>query len=355
MYTRKVQTVGSGTYTVSLPKDWARSAGIDAGDTVNLHTHIDGTLALQAEEREDETPGRTTMRVGPDDVTSLERTIRAAYAAGTKEIRLEATDGFTAEQRRVVDRVARTLTGVSVTEESESKLTVRTLLDTEEVSVRQSVRQLAFVALSMHRDATAVLTAGTGSGTVADRNEQVDRLYAMIDRSFARGLARLDEVDSLGLTRPELFELWATTRELERVADHAGGIETAAGRIADSIDASVTEEIREIAQRAREVVTDAVDVVLGDSDAETARQALDARDRLREDIGSFERRLDASSADESQLELVLERLRRTAEHGGTVAEYGLRHAIYRGELSEPSLVPNHAEDSERESHASTGG
>lgn len=208
METRKIQTVGGGTYTVSLPKEWAEAQDIDTGDTVNLHTHIDGILALQAREYEDGASGRVAIRVAHDEATSLERTLRAAYAVGAKEVQLDSSDDFTTDQRRVVDQVARNLTGVSVTEESESKITVRTLLNTDEVSVRQSVRQLKFVALSMHRDATAAVTGNANPGNLADRDDQADRLYAMIDRSFARGLARLDEVDALGLTRSELFELW---------------------------------------------------------------------------------------------------------------------------------------------------
>jgi phosphate uptake regulator len=355
METRKIQTVGGGTYTVSLPKDWAESQDIETGDIINLHTHIDGVLSLQARECENDAPEEVAVRVAHDEVEPLERTLRAAYAVGAKEVHIHASDGFTTEQRRIVDRVTRNLTGASVTQESESKLTVRTLLDTEEVSVRQSVRQLKFVALSMHRDATAAVTEDTNSGTLADQDDQADRLYAMIDRSFARGLARLDEVDALGLTRSELFELWGTTRELERIADHAEGIATAATGLDDAIDESTMEEIREIAQRARTIVADAVSVSIGDADVETAQEALTARDEFREDIATFECRLAESSNDDTQLRPVLDRLRRTAEHGGNIAEFGLRHAIRHGELRESSKVDTDTNASAQTSHNSTGG
>ncbi len=355
METRKIQTVSSGTYTVSLPKEWAESQDITAGDTVSLHTHIDGVLALQAQECADDTPERIAIQVAHADAEPLERTLRAAYAVGAKEVRLEAVDRFTTDQRRIVDQVARNLTGVSVTAESESTITVRTLLDTEEVSVRQSVCQLKFVALSMHRDATAAVTEDTDPGNLADRDDQADRLYAMIDWSFARGLARLGEVDALGLTRPELFELWGTTRELERVADHAEGIATVAAEIDVAVDDSIKNDLREVAATAREIVADAVSVIVGDVSVETAQQALTARDRVREEIATLERRLGESSNEGTQLGPVLDRLRRTAEHGGNIAEFGLRHAIRHGELTEPPQEAANAEDSTRESHASTGG
>lgn len=334
MDTRKIQCVGGGTYTVSLPKEWAESQDIAAGDTINLHTHIDGVLVIQAQECEEEVPRQITVPVDQDNPHSLERTLRAAYAVGAKEVKLNATEMFTTEQRRVVDQVSRNLPGVSVVEESDTEITVRTLLNTDEVSVRQSVRQLKFVALSMHRDATAALTGDANPGNLADRDDQADRLYAMIDRSFARGLARLDEVDALGATRPELFELWATTRELERIADHAEGIATVATEIDDSVNQSTINKVCEIAQKAREIITDAVSVIVGDMDVETAQQALSDRDQVREEITMFERQLAESSNEGPHLSPVLDRLRRTAEHGGNIAEFGLQHAIRHGDLTE---------------------
>lgn len=199
------------------------------------------------------------------------------------------------------------------------------------------------------------MTEDTNPRKLADRDDPADRLHAMIDRSFARGLARLDEVDALGVTRPELFELWAATRELERVADHAEGIATVATAIDDAVEDSTRDEVRDIAQMAREIVTDAVSVIVGDTDAETARQALTDRNQVREQITTVECHVEESSEGGSQLRPVLDRLRRTAEHGGNIAELGLRHAIRHGDLTEPTQDSGEQDDRDQKSHASTGG
>ncbi|WP_242493374.1 AbrB/MazE/SpoVT family DNA-binding domain-containing protein, partial [Haloarcula hispanica] len=182
METRKIQTVGGGTYTVSLPKEWAESENCTAGTTVNLHTHIDGLLVIQTPESQTTARNRVELEAGTDDPAEIEQLLRAAYAAGVESVVLEVPDGYTDEQLRAIERVTRNLTGVTVAEETETQVTVQTLLDAGEVSVRQSVRQLQFVALSMHRDAMAALTTGTTSDRWADRDEQADRLHAMIDR-----------------------------------------------------------------------------------------------------------------------------------------------------------------------------
>lgn len=341
MEKRKIQEVGGGTYTVSLPLEWAKSEGLTQGTAVNLHTHLDGILVIQPQESENDPAARVEIRVDRPTPESLEQTLRAAYATGAKEVVPHGPELFRTDQHRAVDNVARNLAGTSVVEESESKITVRILLDASEVSVVQSVRQLAFVALSMHREATAALTDGAQSGGFDERDDQADRLYALIERSFSRALARLDEVDALGLTRPELFDLWSTTRELERVADHAEGIATLATDEAPLAESAV-DAVQDRASRARSIVEGGVGVVVGDAGVETAREALAVRDGVCDDITADDRFPTASSGVDERpglVTFVMKDLHRTARHGGNIAELGLRSAIRRDELPSPSPLP----------------
>jgi len=346
METRKIQLVGGGTYTVSLPKEWAESKGWAAGTPVNLHTHIDGVLVIQPAESRTAPRNRVTLEVGTDDPAEIEQFLRAAYAAGLQSVVLELSDGYTNEQYQAVERVTRNLTGVTVAEETDSQVTVQTLLDAGEVSVRQSVRQLQFIASSMHRDAMAALTSGTISDQWADRDEQADRLYAMIDRYFERGLARLDEIDALGLTRPELFSLWVTANELERVADHAERI----GIIADQLNAqpsdAIVTDLNDIAQDVRTVIENAVRVIIGDARVATARQTLDDRQAVQERIAGLDQQLFESGDADYRLTRVLDSLSRTAEHGGNIAEFGLRIAVRNGALSDASTGTDDADISD---------
>jgi len=336
MDTRKIQSVGGGTYTVSLPKEWGAEQGVAPGDVVNVHWHLDDVLAIQTRERDSTDHTESVVRIARDETDRLEGVLRAAYAAGIKELTLVAATEFSTAQRRLVDAVAKKLTGVSVVEASETEITVQVLLNREEVSVSQSVRQLKFVALSMHETAIESLTADSAATHLTTRDDQADRLYAMIDRSFRRALWRLDEVDALGYSRPELFELWATTRELERVADHAEGIATTIPAVDGSVPESALEELRTFGREARSIVADGVAVIVGDAGAETAHETLRARDDLCEAIGHAVD--DGSMSDAAQLRPVSHRVRRTAEHGGNIAELGLQNAVRHGELTAPKPV-----------------
>lgn len=138
-------------------------------------------------------------------------------------------------------------------------------------------------------------------------------------------------VDALGLTRPELFELRTTARELERVADHAeriGGLTAEEGPLADPH----ADELGGVARTARGVVDDAVSAVVADSGSEAAHRAPDARDALREDCAAFDRRPFEAPDAAYRLARAIDSLRRTAEHGGNVAELALRAAVRRKAL-----------------------
>ncbi|MEZ3163027.1 hypothetical protein ABNG03_01425 [Halorubrum sp. RMP-47] len=216
---------------------------------------------------------------------------------------------------------------MSVAAESETATTVRIMLDSGEVSVSQSLRQLAFTVRSIHCDAVEALATAPDASPIGSRDGHVDRLAAMIDRSVSRGMADLREVDALGTTRPALFESWTAMRELCRFREAAAEV----GRAAASLDGPPAEPRlktrRDVGRAVREVVADGVSVALGDAGANVARAALEGLRRIRDELDA----LDRAGADAAELRRASRALRRTADRGGDVTEIGLRRAVRRRE------------------------
>ncbi|WP_227380963.1 phosphate uptake regulator PhoU [Haladaptatus halobius] len=333
MKSRKIQKIGSGTFTVSLPPEWAKSENLSQGSIVDLHTHIDGGLVIQPRANENDLTEQVTIEVAHNDGKYITHLMQAAYTAGFDKVTLVAQESFTNAHRQAVNEAVSILSGVTISTESQTRITVQILLDPKEISVRQLVRQLKVVALSMHRNATATLSNEKTAASLADRDDYADRLYTLIDRSFERALLRLDEIDALGLTRTELFELWVTARELERIADHAEHISEITAEFDNLAKVTYTSEFQQIAQMARDIVEDAVSSILGDTDVNTAYRALTVRDQVREEAAALDRRLFEASSADYRLALVLNSLRRTAEQGGNIAERELQAVIRRGDIA----------------------
>lgn len=327
METRKIQEVGGGTFTVSLPRDWAQAEGIGQGDVVDLHTHIDGVLIVQTRDRETDPTGEITIELNGTDADQIRQFLWAAYTAGYTEITLTTQNAFTSSQRRVADEVTNVLAGATVATTAEQEMTIQVLLDPEEISVRQLVRQLSFVAISMQREAMDAVSDERPELDLADRDDQADRLFGMIERSFTRALARLSEVDSLGETRSELFELWSTARDLERVADHAERINTIACGFDHPPDKDHLTALQQLAGQAQNVVDIAVRGIVDDEGIETVCEALKLRTDVREEAGKLDRRLFGDVTADYRLARLLDSVQRTAEHGGNIAEQGLQRGI----------------------------
>ena len=162
MERRKLQQVGGGTYTVSVPKEWAEAQSLSTGSMIHIYPRTDGSLVVRTEETERGSLTETDVRIESDDSAAVKAEFSGAHAAGFDTVSVETSESFTEGERHAIEEATRGLIGMEVTEEGEAGITVRNLLDASEFSVRQSVVQLQFVALSALRRATTALVEDDG-------------------------------------------------------------------------------------------------------------------------------------------------------------------------------------------------
>jgi phosphate uptake regulator len=333
METRKLQRVGGGTYTVSIPKQWATTHGLEAGTAVNLYTHLDGSIVVRSHAKDGGNLATVRIEVDGEGPDRVRRALRAAQAVGFESVTLVSDVPFTAEERRAVNAMVRGLVGTEVVDERDDELTVRNLLDASDVSVRQSVVQLQFVALSIHRRATASLTAANDEAydQLRERESEADRLFEMVSRHFTRALISLEEVDRLGTTRPELFDYYETARQLRALASQGVGIARATRRLSEPLPDAVADDVSAVADATRTVVEDASGAVLDAGDAESVHRVFDARDEARARVDALDERLTDEWIDclgDAAVAIAVARtvdsLARTLDHGAAVADVALR-------------------------------
>jgi phosphate uptake regulator len=334
METRKLQEVGGGTFTVSIPKEWAKRHGFEVGMELQLYTHRDGSILVRSSAADVECLDEATIEI--DDVDdgseAVRRAVRTAHAVGFETITLRRAEGFSDAERRAARSAVRGLVGTNVFSESDAEITIRHLLDTASVSVRQSVVQLRYAVVSLLRDATeALLDAADARSRIRDRADEARRSAEMVTRHFSRSLVSHAELDALGVSRPELFAYYAIARDLETVADQAVGLAGVGETLSEPLADEPAADVRSVTDDVALAVDDAVTAVL-DGDGAMTRRARARCEDAETGIESIERRLydgaiAGSTAAAVGLSDALTRLERAVDCARSTAETAAGAAI----------------------------
>ncbi|MFC7081853.1 phosphate signaling complex PhoU family protein [Halorussus caseinilyticus] len=326
---RKVQSVGGSSFTVSLPKEWATDHGLEAGNEVFLYPHEDGTLILRTCERSD---GTTAPDLSVDDLSEdrLPWVVYALYVAGEDRFTLRTTDRFTSAERRAITTAGNDLVGLEVDDESTDAVTFRSMRRSERLSVGQTVLNLRYVALSMHRSATNALFDADSDRAreVLQQPEDVDRQFALVSRCVERRIGLPRGPNRPNVDRRTALDYYAIARELEGVASCAERIAAVALELDDPPTGTAESELADYARRSRTVVERAVEATINGREPETAYDALDRCETLAEDFDLLERpSYDADEIDSYYAALLFDALDRTADHGGRIAERALKMGL----------------------------
>lgn len=332
METRKIQEVGGGTFTVSLPKEWTTDHGFEAGMELRLYTHRDGSILLRSSDADVACLEESVVEIDGSDTEAAARAVRAAHMVGFEMITLRRTGTFTEAERKAVRSTVRELVGTNILTESDAEITIGHLLDTSSASVRQSVIQLQYVVTSLLRDAAeAFADAADTHPRIRDRAAEARRSAGMITRHFSRSLISYAEIDMLGVSRPELFAYYEIARHLETVTDQSVRIVNTGENLPEPPSEKATANVRTVVDDVVSAVDDAVTAVL-DGDLTKVQQARDRSDDAIERIELTEQRLyDGSVPDPVAtavaLSTTLTHLRRAANCGCSMADVAARTTI----------------------------
>ena len=333
METRKLQEVGGGTFTVSIPRGWATSHGFEVGMELQLYTHRDGSILVRSSEMDVGCLDEATIDVSGEGTEAVARAIRTAHAVGFETITLRRRDRFSDAESNAVRSTVQRLVGMNILSETDTEITIGHLLDTSSVSVCQSIVQLQYVVVSLLRDATeAFVDAADTHARIRDRADEARRSAEMVTRHFSRSLVSHAELDALDVSRPELFTYYALAQRLKTVADQAVRIANTGEKLPEPPAETVATDACAVADDVADGVDDAVTAAL-DGDMENVRRARDRCDDATGGIEAIERRLYDGSISGSvpaavALSNALTHLRRAADCGhrmtDTAAEAVLR-------------------------------
>ena len=328
MERRKVQVTGGSTFTVSIPKGWAREHDISAGDEVGFHPDS-GSLLLTPVSGDDKDEG--TLDVTGLDGDQLMRAVYTMYVSGFDVMVLEA-DRITSEQRRVVRRATQGLVGLEVIEETGNRIVVQDLLDSSELNIHNAVSRMRLIALSMLEDAIEALRTGDQdlAQDVVERDDDVDRLWFVVSRIFRGALRSPQAAQEIGLSREVCFDYHSSARQLERIADHAAKISRITLDLERDVPTEVMDALDELHADSADIIDTAMTALFSEDSEEATDLGNDARAAIPE-IDEHARAIDDLLRDleprqAQHLGLIVDSLSRSADYGGNVAETALQKA-----------------------------
>ena len=219
---RKLQFTGGATYTLSLPKSWVQSHGLESRDGVQIDWRPSGALRLTPFDIVDDVK-RITLSTSKIPDGALLDHLMGAYLSGTDRIILRFSEDEKRRVKRVVRTFQRSTRGFEIEDEGAKKITLIALINAGELPMRSSLNQMFMQLNSLIRDIIEVFS-GEDIQLIEDyeeREREIDSLRFLIERQAGIALDSYKVAERLNLGRRQAIEYSNLARSLERMADHA--------------------------------------------------------------------------------------------------------------------------------------
>jgi phosphate uptake regulator len=330
MELRKVQLTGGSSLTVTLPKTWTEKVDLQAGDVVGCTEQPDGSLAVNPHAKGEREVQTYRIRADGTGAESLFRKVIAAYLNGFDAVTVTSADELSPEARRAVQQAKTRVMGLEVVEEDGASITVQDFLDPKEFHVDKAMRRMQMLTQAMQEEADELLTDPDADGrqSVDDRDDEVDRLFWLVNKQFHALLRDVSYASEMELTPSQAQNFLLVARLCERTADHANRVAEQANEVPrDEAREAFLDELARVWRRSTALFSDAVDAFrYGDPDQADA--IIDkARELQDEQADLLKRSTDLGAEAVAHLAFIIESIGRTAAYAANIAEIAINHDV----------------------------
>lgn len=217
MELRKVQRTNSGTFFVSIPKEWAERMGLDRGRVLAVSESVDGRLSLDP--HHDAETSRLSVILRPSPY--LDREIVSTYLLGYDVIHVEAKNRISPEERTLIKQASSRLIGLEIVEEDQARIILQSLLEPAAFPPERNLRREYNIAASMHRDAVTALLEGDLhlAKNVVARDDEVNRLYFLLVRILRTIIQKPSIGEKMGIRTIDCLDYRLCASLVEAIGD----------------------------------------------------------------------------------------------------------------------------------------
>jgi len=319
MELRKIQMTRSGTFFVTLPKDWAIRNGINRGSIVASLITPDDKIIIDPKYTAEQAPRTASIKLGPH----ISREIISKYLLGYDVLMIEARDRITLEQRNVIKQTSNRLVGLEIIEEDQTKIVMQCLLEPSAFPPEKILRREHLIASDMFKDSiTALLDRDVHlARNVIARDNEVDRLYFLLVRVLRTIIQNPSLSEKLNVYPIDCLDYRLVASLVESVADQSSQIAECSIKIKDlEMDEGVSRIIRNLYKVIHETYNDAVVAFLSRNVpiAESVRERESKVKELNQEIESLASKLSLERAQD--LTIILSLLNRVYDHSVDISD-----------------------------------
>jgi phosphate uptake regulator len=325
---RKIQLTGKSTYIVSLPKKWVTSLGLKAGSPIRIIQQNSSLILTPKEMAKPETqPAEATLIISSkDDPDTIARAIISLYLVGYNPIIVRAKEErISTMQRNVIKELTRKkLVGTEIISETSNEIKLQTLASYPELSVENALKRMYIIATSMHNDAMQALKNLDKklAQEVIQLDDEVDRFSFYIIRQLKIAVQNGKILKDIGLSNPrDCLGYRVIVKFVERIADHATIIAENVLSVEEKPSEEVLQILYEMSTLAQNVFEDAIkalfkkDYTLADQVISKAKTIAVLESKTIKELQSK-----LKQSDISNIRMITESIRRTAEYASDIAE-----------------------------------
>lgn len=331
MEVRKIQLTGGSSYTITLPKGWVERAQLGVGDVVGCAPLPDGRLVVHPHARGEKVPRRFELELtGNERSEHVFRELIAAYLMGYDVIKVKGKTALTPQAKGATQSAGRRVIGLEIVDEDRASVTIQDFLDPRDFPMEKGLRRMYNLACVMHEDAATCIETPDPAlhDNVNERDDEVDRLFWMVNKQYHALLMDASFGEKMGLTAPQGLNVLLVARLIERASDHAVRISENAIEIGEDLPKDLAKRTAELHRDAIELLREAMGAFFK-KDGKAANAVIDKANRFPDKVhGLLQDALGQKGERLVNLAYVIESISRTAAYAADVAETAInqRHA-----------------------------
>ena len=325
-----MQLTGGSSLSVTLPKSWVERAQIQAGDLVGCAPRADGTLSIHPHTRGEREVQRYVVEIGDEQGEYVFRKVIAAYLMGYDVISVTSKKPLQPGARTALRQAVRRIIGLEIVEEEPNTISVQDFLDPKEFHMDKALRRMSMLTQAMQEEAVSTFTGPQPdvADSLRDRDDEVDRLYWLVNKQFHAMLRDVGYASKMGLTASQALNFLLVARLVERTADHADRMATQALLVPRTKQgAAFLARLEKEARRAFELFRESLQT-FHKQDAKKANALVDAVARFQQGHEGLLREAAALGGEPvSHLAIILESINRTAAYAADIGEVSINHKV----------------------------